>query len=52
MNADEIAAGLRAIVGENGLITSKDERRVYETDALTAYRGIPLAVVLPLRSNG
>ena len=43
----EIAAGLRAIVGDEGLIVSEDERRAYETDALTAYRAMPLAVVLP-----
>ena len=29
------------------LITSEDERRAFETDALTAYRRMPLAVVLP-----
>ena len=27
--------------------SSEDERRAYETDALTAYRAVPLAVVLP-----
>ena len=43
----EIAEGLRAIVGDQGLIVSEDERRAYETDALTAYSAIPLAVVLP-----
>jgi len=49
--AGEIEAGLRAIVGEAGLITAEDERRVYETDALTAYRAIPLAVVLPASTD-
>ncbi|MCC6983358.1 MAG: FAD-binding protein [Bauldia sp.] len=44
---DEIVAGLLALVGSDGLIVSEDERRAYETDALTAYRRIPLAVVLP-----
>jgi glycolate oxidase len=44
---DEIVAGLLALVGRDGLIVSEDERRAYETDALTAYRRIPLAVVLP-----
>ncbi len=29
------------------LITSEDERRAFETDALTAFRKMPLAVVLP-----
>ena len=29
------------------MISAEDERRAYETDALTAYRGLPLAVVLP-----
>ena len=29
------------------VIVAEDERRAYETDALTAYRAVPLAVVLP-----
>jgi glycolate oxidase len=44
---DEIVAGLRTIVGDRHTIVSEEERRAYETDALTAYRSIPLAVVLP-----
>ena len=44
---DEIVAGLRAILGDAHVVTAEDERRVYETDALTAYRAVPLAVVLP-----
>ncbi len=44
---DEMVAGLDALVGPGALISSEDERRVYETDALTAYRAVPLAVVLP-----
>jgi glycolate oxidase len=44
---DAIIAGLAEIVGPKGLITTEDERRAYETDALTAYRAVPLAVVLP-----
>ena len=31
----------------DALITTEAERRTFETDALTAYRGMPLAVVLP-----
>ena len=31
----------------DAVIVSEDERRAYETDALTAYRAVPLAVVLP-----
>ncbi|MCR4281889.1 MAG: FAD-binding protein [Bauldia sp.] len=42
-----MVAGLRTIVGEAHVIVSEDERRAYETDALTAYRVVPLAVVLP-----
>src|SRR5829696_1977469 len=44
---DEIIAGLRPFVAPEALIISEDERRAFETDALTAYRKIPLAVVLP-----
>src|SRR5476651_1290401 len=43
----EIIVGLREILGGLHVIESEDERRAYETDALTAYRVIPLAVVLP-----
>ncbi|MDE2578190.1 MAG: FAD-binding protein [Hyphomicrobiales bacterium] len=44
---DEIIAGLAALVPPECLVTSEDERRAFETDALTAYRRLPLAVVLP-----
>ncbi|MHA1547819.1 MAG: FAD-binding oxidoreductase [Alphaproteobacteria bacterium] len=44
---EEIINGLHGILGAQGVIESEDERRVYETDALTAYRTVPLAVVLP-----
>ena len=44
---DEILAGLAAIIPDERLIASEDGRRVFETDALTAYRRLPLAVVLP-----
>ena len=43
----EIVTALRAIVPGEGVIASENELRPYETDALTAYRQIPLAVVLP-----
>ncbi|HKH81244.1 MAG TPA: FAD-binding protein, partial [Methylovirgula sp.] len=42
-----IVAGLAALVPPECLVTSEDERRAFETDALTAYRRVPLAVVLP-----
>ncbi len=44
---DAIISGLAKLVAADALITSEDERRPYETDALTAYRRMPLAVVLP-----
>jgi glycolate oxidase len=44
---DAIIAGLKPLLSDEGLITSEDERRAYETDALTCYRAVPLAVVLP-----
>jgi glycolate oxidase len=44
---DAIVAGLQAILGPAGVISAEAERRAYETDALTAYRAVPLAVVLP-----
>jgi glycolate oxidase len=44
---DAIIDGLAALVAPESLITTEDERRAFETDALTAYRRMPLAVVLP-----
>jgi glycolate oxidase len=44
---DAILAGLAAILPPDGLIADLAGRRAFETDALTAYRRIPLAVVLP-----
>lgn len=44
---DAIIGGLARLVPAEALITAEDERRPYETDALTAYRRLPLAVVLP-----
>ncbi|HEY9348288.1 MAG TPA: FAD-linked oxidase C-terminal domain-containing protein [Inquilinus sp.] len=44
---EEIAAALRAIVPGEGVITAESERRVYESDGLTAYRTLPMIVVLP-----
>ena len=43
----QILADLTAILPADGLIVSEDERRAFETDALTAYRRLPLAVALP-----
>ena len=44
---DAIVAGLRGVLPANCVIEKLDERRAFETDALTAYRRVPLAVVLP-----
>ena len=44
---DAIIAGLAKLVPFDCLVTSENERRAFETDALTAYRRMPLAVVLP-----
>ncbi len=44
---DNIVAALSAIVPGEGVIFSPEELSVYETDGLTAYRQVPLAVVLP-----
>ncbi|KQT54852.1 glycolate oxidase subunit GlcD [Aureimonas sp. Leaf454] len=43
----EIVAALKAIVPGEGVVEARDEMRVFETDGLTAYRQLPLAVVLP-----
>ena len=44
---DRIVRALRAIVPGEGVIATEYEMRPYESDALTAYRQLPLVVVLP-----
>ncbi len=43
----EIVAALRDIVPGEGVIDAEEERRAYETDGLSAYRQLPMVVVLP-----
>ncbi|MGH6954798.1 MAG: FAD-linked oxidase C-terminal domain-containing protein [Alphaproteobacteria bacterium] len=43
----EIVRGLSALVPGEGVIGNEDSLRVYECDGLTAYRALPMAVVLP-----
>ena len=43
----EIVANLARIAGTDAVIDDEDSRRAFETDALTAYRRLPLVVVLP-----
>ncbi|MGF1592727.1 MAG: FAD-linked oxidase C-terminal domain-containing protein [Kiloniellaceae bacterium] len=43
----DIVAALRAIVPGEGVIVDEEELRAYESDGLTAYRQLPLIVVLP-----
>jgi glycolate oxidase len=42
-----IVDDLRHLVGDGLIIADEEGRRAYETDALTAYRRVPLAVALP-----
>jgi glycolate oxidase len=44
---DTVIAALRRIVPGEGVIATHDELRAYENDGLTAYRSVPMAVVLP-----
>ncbi|MCA1941803.1 MAG: FAD-binding protein [Caenispirillum bisanense] len=43
----EIVEALRRIVPGEGVIADEDELRAYDCDALTAYKQLPLVVVLP-----
>ena len=43
----EIAAGLRAILPANCVIDSEASMKAYDSDGLSAYRQMPLVVVLP-----
>jgi glycolate oxidase len=44
---EAIVADLRKLVPPGTIISDEEGRRAYETDALTAYRRMPLAVALP-----
>ena len=44
---DEIVAGLRSLVPASGVISEPLRLKPYETDGLSAYAQVPLAVVLP-----
>ncbi|MDX5592937.1 FAD-linked oxidase C-terminal domain-containing protein [Pseudovibrio sp. SPO723] len=46
-NKMKIVQDLQQIIPGEGVISEEVELRPYETDALTAYRQVPLAVVLP-----
>src|SRR6202162_1220046 len=43
----EIVAALKRIVPGEGVIASQEAMRPYESDGLTAYRQLPMVVVLP-----
>src|SRR5215471_18416450 len=43
----QIVAALQAIVPGEGVIAGEREMRPYESDGLTAYRQLPMVVVLP-----
>src|SRR5690606_1482000 len=44
---DEIIADMKIIVPGEGVVHTETGMRPFETDALTAYRQMPLVVVLP-----
>ena len=48
---DLLLEALRAIVPGEGVIAAEDELRAYECDGLSAYRALPMAVVLPSTTN-
>ena len=47
LRRNEIVAALRTIVPGEGVVDAVTEMRAFETDGLTAYRQLPLVVVLP-----
>ncbi|MEO1398858.1 MAG: FAD-binding protein, partial [Pseudomonadota bacterium] len=44
---DEHIAHLLTLVGRDGVVSDVNELRAFETDGFTAYRFVPMAVVLP-----
>jgi glycolate oxidase len=47
LRRENIVAAMRAIVPGEGVVAGEREMRPFETDGLTAYRQLPLVVVLP-----
>ena len=47
----QIVSALRGIVPGEGVIDSAAEMKPYESDGLTAYRAMPMVVVLPEQSS-
>jgi glycolate oxidase len=47
VDAERLFARLAAVLPADGLITRVEGMRVYESDGLAAYRGLPLGVALP-----
>ena len=43
----ELASALAAVLPKGAVLDREDQRRVYESDGLTAYRQMPLMVALP-----
>ena len=48
---DEIVAALSAIVPGEGVIATERQMRPYESDGLTAYKQLPMVVVLPVTTE-
>ena len=44
---DKIASDLSGIINSKNVLSNPDELRPFETDGLTAYRQMPLLVVMP-----
>ncbi|MEL6734686.1 MAG: FAD-linked oxidase C-terminal domain-containing protein [Pseudomonadota bacterium] len=44
---DEHIAHLKTLLGPDGVVSDVNELRAFETDGFTAYRFVPMAVVLP-----
>jgi glycolate oxidase len=44
---EDLVRGLKELLPEGSVISDEDGRRAFETDALTAYKQMPLAAVLP-----
>lgn len=48
---EQLIRGLRELVPPECVIADEDGRRAFETDALTAYKQMPLAAVLPITTD-
>ena len=47
LKKEEVLASLKKIIKPENILDHEDQKRPFETDGLSAYKQIPLAVIFP-----